>query len=88
MTVDIVFELVKDFGLPVVLVIFFVIQGSKRETQTNERLDAMTAFQQETLVTLVVEQKETLAAFASVIARSNEVHDRCLALVEAQLPKS
>lgn len=81
MTTDLVFTVIKDFGLPVALVVFFVVQNSKREAQTNQRLDAMTAFQQETLVAIIKQQHAS-------IHRSNEVHEKCLALVESHLPKS
>lgn len=48
--------LIKDFGLPVALVIFFVVQGTKREAATNKRMDDMSEFQRATLLNIIAEQ--------------------------------
>jgi len=48
-------QLLQQFGLPVVLVVFFVWRNSKREERMGRRMDELQDFQNTTLLQCVVD---------------------------------
>lgn len=73
--------LVKDLGLPIALVVFFVLQAYWREKKFDVDNAAQRKFIEDTLVSLLRDStathKETTAALSllsTVVKESNEVH--------------
>jgi hypothetical protein len=62
--------LIKDFGLPVTLVVFFVIQGTQRENRMNARLDELTKFQQQTLIKIIADQNTMIQKFEELLGEA------------------
>ena len=53
-------QLVKDFGVPLALVIFFVLKGDRREAKMGERLGVLEDFIKTSLLGMVKESTEVM----------------------------
>lgn len=61
--------LMRNFGLPVTLTIFFVWQGAIRESQLNARIDKLEDYVRNELVDLVKENHATSRRTAEILLR-------------------
>lgn len=62
-------SILQTFGLPVALVVFFVIQGAKREERMNARVDKLDSYITNELNKLVTSTNEVLAKNTEVTGR-------------------
>jgi hypothetical protein len=62
-------DVVKDLGLPVALVIFFVWQAWQRETGLRQRVEKLEEYQQQVVVKLVESTSTTIAENTVVMQR-------------------
>lgn len=68
-------EFIERVGLPVALVLFFVWQGSIRETRLNARIDALESYQRESMEMTIRDSTNAMREVTAVVRDvSNLMH--------------
>lgn len=69
-------SILQTFGLPVALVVFFVIQGAKREERLNSRMEAMEQYIRDKMTELVEDTNQALTRNTEVMSRLERLLER------------
>lgn len=69
-------SILQNFGLPVALVVFFVVQGAHREKRSNSRMESLEQYIREKMTDLVEQTNQTIAQNSEVMSRNTEVMGR------------
>ena len=78
------YQVMKDFGFPVALAIFFAVTNWLREKKTTEAMDDLRKFNQETLTELVKEGQRTTITCTEALRQTTESTHRLISLLETR----
>lgn len=78
------YQVMKDFGFPVALAIFFTVTNWLREKKMAEAMDDLRKFNQGTLTDLVKEGQRTSITCTEALKNANESTHRLIDLLESR----
>lgn len=78
------YQVMKDFGFPVALAIFFTWTNWLREKRMAAAMDDLRKFNQDTLTDLVKEGQRTAITVTEALRNSNESTHRLIDLLESR----